>query len=99
MIYGLFVPYIYLVYSNFLTFDCFNMETVFGMVKLIAVTTEHHSSTNLWYYYSQCQGLFIVYRMDRLYGEAHEISGIKAPIFLYGWVQGGWWWGGWYWVG
>ena len=31
---------------------------------------------------------------------AHEISGIKAPIFLCGWVGGGgvggWWWGGWW---
>ena len=30
----------------------------------------------------------IVYRMGRLCGGAHEISGIKAPIFLRGW---GWW--------
>ena len=29
---------------------------------------------------------FIVYRMGRLCGGAHEISGIKAPIFLHGWV-------------
>ena len=35
--------------------------------------------------------------MGRLCGGAHEISGIKAPIFLCGW--GGWWWGGWGWVG
>ena len=39
---------------------------------------------------------FIVYRMGRLCGEAHEISGIKAPLFLCGgvggWRQGGWWW-------
>ena len=27
--------------------------------------------------------------MGRLCGEAHEISGIKAPIFLCGWVGGG----------
>ena len=26
--------------------------------------------------------------MGRLCGEAHEISGIKAPIFLHGWVVG-----------
>ena len=28
--------------------------------------------------------------MGRLCGGAHEISGIKAQIFLHGWV-GGWW--------
>ena len=33
--------------------------------------------------------LFIVYQMGRLCGGAHEISGIKAPIFLCGWVGGG----------
>ena len=37
--------------------------------------------------------------MGRLCGGAHEISGIKAPIFLCGWgvVVGRWWWseGGW----
>ena len=33
--------------------------------------------------------LFIVYQMGRLCGGAHEISGIKAPIFLRGWVGGG----------
>ena len=27
-----------------------------------------------------------VYQMGRLCGAAHEISGIKAPIFLHGWV-------------
>ena len=27
--------------------------------------------------------------MCRLCGGAHEISGIKAPIFLHGWVVGG----------
>ena len=32
---------------------------------------------------------FIVYQMGRLCGGAHEISGIKAPIFLHGWVVGG----------
>ena len=31
----------------------------------------------------------IVYQMGRLCGGAHEISGIKAPIFLRGWVRGG----------
>ena len=30
-----------------------------------------------------------VYRMGRLCGGAHEISGIKAPLFLQGWVVGG----------
>ena len=41
--------------------------------------------------------LFIfVYQMGRLCGGAHEISGIKAPLFLHGWVVwtvlgvGGW---------
>ena len=41
----------------------------------------------------------IVYRMGRLCGGAHQISGIKAPLFLRGWVGGwvsgggvGWWW-------
>ena len=33
--------------------------------------------------------LIIVYRMDRLCGGAHEISGIKAPLFLCGGVGGG----------
>ena len=35
--------------------------------------------------------------MGRLCGGAHEISGIKAQIFLHGWVGvvGKWWWGGW----
>ena len=46
----------------------------------------------------QVQGTttIIVYRMGRLCGGAHEISGIKAPIFLCGWVGGGGmgWWGG-----
>ena len=32
---------------------------------------------------------FIVYHMGRLCGGAHEISGIKAQIFLHGWVGGG----------
>ena len=32
---------------------------------------------------------FIVYQMGRLCGGAHEILGIKAPIFLHGWVGGG----------
>ena len=31
----------------------------------------------------------VVYQMGRLCGGAHEISGIKAQIFLHGWVQGG----------
>ena len=30
-----------------------------------------------------------VYQMGRLCGGAHEISGIKAPIFLCGWMGGG----------
>ena len=30
--------------------------------------------------------VMIVYQMGRLCGGAHEISGIKAPIFLHGWV-------------
>ena len=29
---------------------------------------------------------FIVYQMGRLCAGAHEISGIKAPLFLHGWV-------------
>ena len=38
--------------------------------------------------------------MGRLCGGAHEISGIKAPLFLHGWVGGGgvdgrWWGRGW----
>ena len=34
------------------------------------------------------------YRMGRLCGGAHEISGIKAPLFLRGgWLDGSW--GGW----
>ena len=38
-----------------------------------------------------------VYQMGRLCGGAHEISGIKAPLFLHGWVLGGFlgWVGGW----
>ena len=41
---------------------------------------------------------FFVYQMSRLCGGAHEISGIKAPLFLCGWVGVvGWgWWGGWW---
>ena len=31
----------------------------------------------------------IVYQMGTLCGGAHDISCIKAPIFLYGWVEGG----------
>ena len=31
----------------------------------------------------------IVYQMGRLCGGAHEISGIKAQIFLHGWVGDG----------
>ena len=30
-----------------------------------------------------------VYWMGRLFGGAREISGIKAPLFLCGWVVGG----------
>ena len=30
-----------------------------------------------------------IYQMGRLCGGAHEISGIKAQIFLHGWVGGG----------
>ena len=44
---------------------------------------------------------FIVYRMGRLCGGAHEISGIKAQFFsvggwwVVGWMVGwGWWWWG-----
>ena len=37
----------------------------------------------------------IVYQMGRLCGEAHEISGIKTPLFLFGgWLEGSW--GGWW---
>ena len=35
------------------------------------------------------QAYDIFYRMGRLCGGAHELSGIKAPIFLHGWVVGG----------
>ena len=44
---------------------------------------------------------FIVYRMGRLRGGAHEISGIKAPLFSPWWVVGGFlgWVGGWWWDG
>ena len=36
--------------------------------------------------------------MGRLCGAAHEISGIKAPLFLCGgWLEGSW--GGWVMVG
>ena len=51
----------------------------------------------------------MVYRMGRLCGGVHEISGIKAPIFLHGWVEGGgvggvgrmvgWGWWGFWWSG
>ena len=40
--------------------------------------------------------------MGRLCGGAHEISGIKAPLFLHGrWLEGSWggWMGGWWLVG
>ena len=33
--------------------------------------------------------ILVVYQMGRLCGGAHEISGIKAQIFLRGWVGGG----------
>ena len=33
--------------------------------------------------------IIFVYQMGRLCGGAHEISGIKAQIFLHGWVGGG----------
>ena len=45
----------------------------------------------------------IVYRMSRLCGGTHEISGIPAPLCLHGWVVGGFmgwvgeWWCGWWW--
>ena len=52
-----------------------------------------------WLYLDSCVTLaifltfaVIVYQMGRLCGGAHEISGIKAPIFLHGWagvVDGG----------
>ena len=35
------------------------------------------------------RALLVVYQMGRLCGGAHEISGIKAQIFLCGWVGGG----------
>ena len=41
----------------------------------------------------------IVYRMGRLCGGAHEVSSIKAPLFLCGgWLEGSWggWVGGWW---
>ena len=31
---------------------------------------------------------FFVYQMGRLCGGAHEISDIKVPLFLHGWVVG-----------
>ena len=40
--------------------------------------------------------------MGRLCGGAHEISDIKAPLFLHGgWLEGSWggWMGGWWWDG
>ena len=45
--------------------------------------------------------IFIVYRMGRLCGGAHEVSGIKAPLFPCGWVLEGGGVGGkrWGWVG
>ena len=41
------------------------------------------------------EGMIFVYRMGRLCGGAHEISGIKAPLFLRGGGGVGWW-GGWW---
>ena len=44
--------------------------------------------------------IIFVYRMGRLCEGAHEISGIKAPLFLCWWVVGwGWSWGRWGWGG
>ena len=49
--------------------------------------------------------ILIVYQMGRLCGGAHEISGIKAPIYLHrwvgvvGWVVVGWMMVGWVVVG
>ena len=39
-------------------------------------------------HYRDLKGLIpiFVYQMGRLCGGAHEISGIKAPLFLCGWV-------------
>ena len=34
----------------------------------------------------QLEKQFIVYQMGRQCGGSHEISGIKAPLFLHGWV-------------
>ena len=51
-------------------------------------------ASGLVYFFIQ----LIVYRMGRLCGGAHEISGIKAPLFLSGgWLEGSW--GGWEMVG
>ena len=51
-----------------------------------------------YYYYYYCHQshlMFIVYQIGGLCGGAHEISGIKAPLFLCGW-GGGWWGRGWW---
>ena len=56
-----------------------------GKLKTLTSHSKDQSSTYIF-----------VYQMGRLCGGAHEISGIKAPIFLCGWVGGG---GGVGWVG
>ena len=45
----------------------------------------------MYSYFVSFRSIFIVYRMGRLCGGAHEISSIKAPIFLCGWVGVVWW--------
>ena len=50
------------------------------------VSVSKHFTTLLLGQIMKEDGNFIVYQMGRLCGGAHEISGIKAPLFLHGWV-------------
>ena len=55
-----------------------------------------HKKTTRQFFRNICEkdtktlSVLIVYRMGRLCGGGHEISSIKAPLFLCGWVGGGW---------
>ena len=49
--------------------------TLYGLYKCIWVGN----------YFFLHQNVIFVYQMGRLCGGAHEISGIKTPIFLCGW--------------
>ena len=88
----------------------FNFLTKFPHLEKFAnlmkdLKYEHQSIFSLWggsnlILETGTENQIFVYQMGRLCEGAHEISGIKAPLFLHGWVVGGflgwvrgWWWG------